>query len=413
MRRLGVALLTALTAIAERGGDGSTPLLIAAYRNDEAEVRRLLRSGADSNAANDLGATPLWAACLEGNLPVATLLLDAGANPNAALLPGETPLMVAARGGWAEIVEKLLAKGANPEARATRGQTALMWAAAQRRPAVVKLLIGAKADIHSRSESWTQMMAVPPHGYPAYNRLVPHGADTALLFAARSGDLESAKLLAAAGANVDDKDAQGVSATMFAAHSGFTDLAEFLLERGADPNADGAGFSALHIAIHRRDERLVRALLEKGANPEAPLRTWTPTRRSSRDFHFEPQLVGATPYWLAARFQQPEAMRLLAAKGANPKVVHRAAYVVEKGFKKRSEPATAPMAAVGMVKATPWVQVPAARRESLALETVKAAVELGADVSAVDDAGRTALDGARAAGWETVVRFLEATRAGK
>ncbi len=68
------------------------------------------------------------------------------------------------------------------------------------------------------------MMAVPPHGLPQYNKIIPHGRDTAMLFAARVGDLESAKLLAGAGANVNDADAWGVSATVMAAHAGFTEL---------------------------------------------------------------------------------------------------------------------------------------------------------------------------------------------
>ena len=115
-----------------------------------------------------------------------------------------------------------------------------MWAVAQRHPEVVKVLLAHGADVHARSEVWSQMMAVPPHGLPQYNRMIPHGGDTALMFAARVGDLDSAKLLVAAGANVNDADAWGVSATVLAAHSGFADLVEFLLERGADPNAAAA-----------------------------------------------------------------------------------------------------------------------------------------------------------------------------
>ena len=93
----------------------------------------------------------------------------------------------------------LAAKGADLNARATRGQTALMWAVAQKHPDVVKVLIARGADIHARSDEWSEVMAVFPHGILDYNRPIPHGRDTALLFAARVGDLASAKLLVGAG----------------------------------------------------------------------------------------------------------------------------------------------------------------------------------------------------------------------
>ena len=51
-----------------------------------------------------------------------------------------------------------------------------MWAVAQKHPDVVKVLLAHGADVQARSEVWSQMMAVPPHGYPAYNRAIPHGA---------------------------------------------------------------------------------------------------------------------------------------------------------------------------------------------------------------------------------------------
>src|SRR4029077_16143939 len=132
----------------------------------------------------------------------------------------------------------------NVNAHAARGQTALMWAVAQRHPDVVKVLLAHGADVQARSEVWSQVMAVPPHGLPQYNRSIPHGGDTALMFAARVGDLASAKHLVAAGADVHDADAWGVSATVLAAHSGYRDIVEYLLDKGADPNAATAGFTA-------------------------------------------------------------------------------------------------------------------------------------------------------------------------
>src|SRR5262245_43251691 len=189
-------------------------------------------------------------------------LLQAGADPNLALTAGETALMAASRSGNAEAVELLAAKGARVNTSATRGQTALMWAVAQQHPAVVKVLLAHGADVQAKSSAWSQVMAVPPHGMLEYSRNIPFGNDTALMFAARVGDLESAKLLVAAGADIDDADAWGISATAMAAHAGFRDLVVFLLEKGADPNLNSAVFSALHAAIMRRDERMVAALLD-------------------------------------------------------------------------------------------------------------------------------------------------------
>jgi ankyrin len=407
----------ALRALLQQGAnvnsadaDGTTALHWASYRDDVETANLLIRAGAKVNAANDLGATPLWTASLNGSAAMVQRLLEAGANPNAALLAGETPVMVAARSGSPVVVERLLAKGANVNAHAARGQTALMWAVAQEHADVVKVLLARGADIHARSDVWSEVMAVAPHGHLDYNRAIPHGGDTALMFAARVGDVASAKLLVSAGANVNDADAWGVSATAMAAHAGYGELVEFLLEHDADPNVAAPGFTALHMAIMRRDEQMVSALLAHGADANAPLRTWTPTRRSSKDFNFAPELVGATPFWLAARFSEPGIMRLLVKHGADPLFVHHGDRVVEArggdGFEHRTEVTSALMAATGMGGGTAWVQLGRAEREALALEAVMLAVELGVEVNAANSDGRTALDAAKASRLETVVKFL-------
>ena len=404
------ALLQKKADVNATEGDGSTALHWVSYRDDVEGARLLLRAGAKVNAANDLGATPLWAASQNGSEAMVRLLLDAGANPNAALLLGETPLMVAARAGKGAVAELLIAKDANINAHAARGQTALMWAVAQKHPDVVKILLAHGADFRARSDSWSEVMALPPHGYLEYNRAIPHGSDTALLFAARVDDLESAKLLVGAGADVNDADAWGVSATTLAAHSDFVDVVELLLEKGADPNAAAAGFTALHAAVMHRDEKMVAALLAHGADPNAPLRTWTPTRRSSRDFHFSPELVGATPFWLAARFNSPAIMQLLVKAGADPLFVHHGEHVVEgrggKEYETRRDATTALMAAAGMGGGTAWETLSRARREALGLEAAQLALELGVDINAANTDGRTALDGARTSKFDSLVKFL-------
>ncbi len=409
------ALIQKKVDVNQPEADGATALHWAAYHDDLESVDLLVTAGANVNAANDLGATPLWNAGTNAGEPVTKRLLDGGANPNLALLAGETPLMAAARAGKAGVTELLLAKGANPNARGSRGQTALMWAVSGRHPAVVKALLAHRADVHARSAEWKEMVAVPPHGLPQYNKIIPQGGETAMLFAARVGDLESAKLLAASGASVNDADAWGVSATVMAAHAGFTELVEWLLDRGADPNAAAAGFTAMHAAIMRRDTRMVAALLAHGADANAPLQTWTPTRRSSRDHNFAPELVGATPFWLASRFNQPDVMRLLLKHGANALVVHHVDYHIDEPVQPRTHVTTAVMAAVGMGGGVAWVQPNRVDREKLMLESVMLAVEQGVDINAVNRDGRTALDAARALKLESVVKFLtdRGARAGR
>ena len=406
------ALLQKRVDVNAAEADGATALHWASYLDDLASVDLLIQAGANVNAANDLGATPLWIASPNGSEAMVRRLLAAGANPNASLLLGETPLMVAARSGYPRVVDLLIARGASVNARAARSQTALMWAVAQKHPDVVELLLAHGADVHARSDAWTEVLAVAPHGHPDYNRAVPYGNDTALMFAARAGDLASARLLLAAGANVNDADAWGISAMVLAAHSGFGDLVELLLAKGADPNSSAAGFTALHEAIMRRDEKTVNVLLTYGADPNAPLRTWTPTRRTSRDYNFEPELVGASPFWLAARFLQPDVMRLLVKHGANPLFVHNSDRIIDgrgTAFDRRREATTALMAAVGMGGGgNGWVPVDSARREALMLETAKLVLELGVDVNAVNTDGRTALDAAagQKAKYATVIAFL-------
>ena len=378
--------------------DGATALHWASYWDDVETAEFLIGAGANVNAANDLGAAPLWVASLNGSAPMVRSLLAAGADPNAALLSGEAPVMTAARTGNPGVVEALLAAGADPNASATRGQTALMWAVSQHHSDVVGVLLEYGADIHAQSETWSQVMAVPPHSAPENQQSVPHGGNTALTFAARVGDLASARMLVNAGADIDDADARGASVMVLAAHSGFTDLVEFALDQGADPNAAEAGFSALHLTIMRRDEDLGRLLLDHGADPNARLTNWTPTRRASADWSFHPSMVGATPFWLAARLTQPGFMRLLAENGADPLFVHQVHYVASSGSYGAGgtdEATTALMAAVGMGgprRVSGFVRPDPAELEFLTLEAVRLAVELGVDVSATNLDGQTAAD---------------------
>jgi len=403
------ALLQKGANVNEADGDGSTALHWASYRNDIDSADLLIKAGAKVNAKTDLGVTPLWTASQNGSDAMVKRLLQAGADPNIALLSGETSLMVASRSGYAGVVEQLAAKGANLNVRGTRGQTALMWAVSQKHPDVVKVLLAHKADITLKSDTYTEMMAIAPQTAPGNSRLIPHGADTALMFAARVGDAASAKLLLDAGANPNDADAWGVSATTLATHSDFADVAMLLLDKGADTNADKAGMTALHNAVMHRNAPMVAALLAHGANPNAPLKDWTPSRRTSDDLSYSRELVGATPLWLAARYVSPEIMKLLIKAGADPLFIHHGEYypeVRDGEFKTRKYTTTPVMAALGLGGGDTWATPPAAEKEALTLEAVKLALVPGVDVNAANTDGKTALDQAKTLKYESVAKFL-------
>jgi len=385
-------------------GDGATALHWAAHRDDLAIADLLIRAGARANVANDLGATPLHLACTNRSAAMVERLLAAGADARATLLNGETALMTCARAGDAGAVKALLAHGADVNAKEhEHQQTALMWAVAQRHPEVVELLIEARADTGARSLTYAQTVVgeqTQRAGREELNYTVLRGGATPLLFAARAGDEQSATLLLKAGADPNDSQPDGVTALVLAVHSANGGVAARLLEHGADPNALSSGYTALHAAILRSDLNLVKALLGRGANPNLRMTKGTPMRRDTTDWNLPATLIGSTPYLLAAKFLEPDIMRLLAAAGADPRLT-------------MPNGADAVMLAAGMGssrtasrRGVETIDFGKVEPESRVRDAVAAAVDLGGDVNAASQTGDTAMHVAAALGHDTVVQFL-------
>lgn len=401
-RQTILTLLKSKVDVNAPDGQHATPLHWAVYQDDMDTADLLIRAGARVDLANDYGVTPLWLACENRNGAMVRKLLRARANPNAALSTGETVLMTCARTGDPAAIKGLLEAGANVNAAETlRGQTALMWAVAQRHPDIVQLLIEAGADVRRKTNAQRAFVA---NGVKGTLRGTSVGVDydrggfSPLLFAARQGDVPSARLLIAAGASVNETAADGASVLTVASLGGHTQLAEFLLKNGADPNAVGAGYPALHAAVLRGDHALVEALVARGANPNAVLINGTPVPRLSYEWFLSSTLAGITPYLLAAKFAEPEIMQTLATAGADIKVTLQ-------------DGTTALMAAAG-------VGSPSDRRSRIltdetvteddrrALQAVEIAIALGGDVNATNQAGDTALHGAALKGYQSVVDLL-------
>jgi ankyrin repeat protein len=405
------ALIKQRVDVNARQGDGATALHWAVHLDHPELVSLLLTAGAKADAADDTGITPLYLACLNRRGPMVQALLNAGANANAALVTGETVLMTCARSGEAAGARGLLARGANVNAtEPAHGQTALMWAAAERHADAVAALIEAGADVRVRSRDYQQTVTsevTQRAGREELNYPVTRGGSTALLFAARSGDADSTRLLLAAGADVNDALPDGTSALVLAAHSGNGAVVTLLLEKGAHPDDASIGYAALHAAVLRGDLDTVTTLIAHKASVNAAITKGTPVRRNSQDFELPKTLIGATPYLLGAKFLEIEIMRALAAAGADTRLPMK-------------DGTTPLMAAAGMGIVAPAqdekrgtdrrglaiLDGGKAEPESQVLDAVSAALSLGSDINAANPAGDTALHTASAQGYDTVVKLL-------
>jgi len=405
------ALIKERADVNARQADGASALHWAVHLDQAEVVGLLLSAGAKADTADDTGITPLYLACLNRRGSMVETLLNAGANANAALVTGETVLMTCARAGEAAGVRALLTRGANANAKEpAHSQTPLMWAAAQKHPEAVAALIEAGADVRARSRDFPQTVTsevTQRAGREELNYIVTRGGSTALLFAARSGDTESARLLLAAGADVDDTMPDGTCALVLAAHSGNSAVAALLLDRGANPDAASIGYTALHAAVLRGDLATVKALIGHKANVNAAIAKGTPVRRNSQDFELPKTLIGATPYLLAAKFLEVDIMRALAAAGADTRAAMK-------------DGTTPLMAASGMGIVAPAqdekrgtdrrglaiLDGGKAEPESQVLDAVAAALTLGSEINAANPAGDTALHTAAAQGYDTVVKLL-------
>ncbi len=371
--------------------DGMTALHWAAYLDDFETAEALVRKGADVKALNRYGVTPLSPACTNGNGAMVELFLDAGADANTALPGGETALMTAARTGKLAVVKALLVRGADVHSKeAQRGQTAVMWAAAEGHTEVVKTFIEYGADFRAALES----------GF------------TPLLFAVREGRGGVVQALIEAGADVNETvqprevrragPRAGTSALLLAVMNGHFELAALLLDAGADPNADLPGYTVLHaIASVRkpgagdndpapegsgnmRSLEFVKKIAALGANLNARMKknvNLGNTRLNKR---------GATPFMLAAQSADAEFMRALVDLGANPLLTNE-------------ENSTPLMVAAGLGTRSPGED---AGTESEVLEAVRLALDLGANINAVDDNGETAMHAVAYKNLPAVVEFL-------
>jgi ankyrin repeat protein len=388
--------------------DGTTALHWAAHWNDVATVRALLAAGAKADVANRFGATPLSEAAALGDAALIKVLLDAGASAKTVTTAdGETVLMMAARAGNVETVRLLLDRGADVNARETyKGQSALMWAAAERHSEVVKLLLQRGADWKVLSSDHETKM--PKLSAASSVSPMPRGGLSAVHFAAREGDIATMTAMLDNGVDINHLDVDKTTPLVVALLNKQYTLAKFLLDRGANPNlADVLGRGALYAAIDMRNEDysatpgriatdampsidIVRAVLDHGADTNKALTNRLPGR-SGMDGGDTTLGEGTTPLMRAARSGDAAVIRLLLAKGADPK-------------KTTKDGSTAFLFASGVG----YRDKNTMGTEAEALEAVKVLFEQGVEINQGTAREESAMHGAAGRGADSIIEFLVA-----
>jgi ankyrin repeat protein len=440
--------------------DGATALHWAVYRGDKETTDTLIRAGANVKAANREGTTPLWLACVNGDAGTVAALVAAGADANEHLPLGRTPLMLASRTGSVEAMKVLLDRGADVNAKETlRGTTALMWAADEGHADAIRLLVERGADVKAQSspaergrgpalgkandprrqvaalgaaiaarEATPDLGALNAIGrgrgrggrgtadggdqddafVAAFGGRGPQPKDggglTPLVYATRADNLESVKVLLAAGADVNQVTGYGWSPLLVATQNRYYQLGAFLLDHGADPNlANKGGWVPLYLATDNRNIEsgdypvrkgdmdhldFIKLLLDKGANVNARIKDSTETRTVFTNQWLDEN--GATAFLRASQSGDLVLMKLLLDRGADPKIT-----------------TVLGVTALHVAAGVGWVEgITYEWSEKNNVEAVRMLLDLGLDPNAQADTGRVALHGAAHKGRSEVVQLL-------
>ncbi|XP_015929424.1 poly [ADP-ribose] polymerase tankyrase-2 [Parasteatoda tepidariorum] len=248
-------------------GRQSTPLHFAAGYNRVSVVEYLLQHGADVHAKDKGGLVPLHNACSYGHYEVAELLVKYGANVNVADLWKFTPLHEAAAKGKYEIVKLLLKHGADPSKKNRDSHTPLDLVKEGDQD-VADLLRGDSAllDAAKKGNLSRVLKLVSPENINCRDSQGRNS--TPLHLAAGYNNLEVAEFLLEHGADVNAQDKGGLIPLHNASSYGHLDIAALLIKYNTVVNAtDRWGFTPLHEAAQKGRTQLCALLLAHGADP--------------------------------------------------------------------------------------------------------------------------------------------------
>jgi ankyrin repeat protein len=432
------ALLRAGAQVTTANRVGITPLALAALDGNAPMIERLLKAGADAKARGPNGETMVMYATYNGSPEALKVLVAAGADVNAKeYLRNTTALMWAAAGKNPAVVKALIELGA--DVRATSGLASLPQyrvegrvnipgvqtaQAVRRRGAeagrtyeeqrAFEAAEAARAGTRGGGRrgggrrGGAETLAQDTTGNTQFAGLLgtDTGGLTPLVFAAREGSLETARLLLDGGADVNQVTQYGWSPLLVATNNRNYRLAQLLVERGADVNLPNkAGWTPLYLATDNRnieggdypvpkadvdDLEFIGFLLDHKADVNfRGVKQNTSVRSNFTDGWFLE--AGATAFVRAAQSCDVELMKLLLARGAD------ATIPTEHG-----DNALLVAAGIGWVDGLQFERSPQHSYDAVSL-----LLNLGLDPNYANPwDGRTALMGAALKGRPAVVQLL-------
>jgi uncharacterized protein len=293
---------------------GQTALMWAAAQGHAQMIRTLIEHGAEVDARSNVeewerqmtaeprakwlppgGMTPLLFAAREGCLACVPVLVEHGADVDALTPDGISPVLSALINGHYDVAGALIEAGADPNLVDETGRGALYAAIdfntmpASNRPAphvlentltaldVAAMLLERGADVNA------QLNALPPYRakLDRGNDMMLTAGTTALLRAAKSGDVAALRLLLEHGADPMLATRNGANPLMAAAGLGTAEqdttgryktepqaieAIRILLDAGLDIDAvDSRGRTALHGAAMQGYDDVIRFLAARGA----------------------------------------------------------------------------------------------------------------------------------------------------
>jgi hypothetical protein len=224
----------------------------AAWKDDVAAARRLIRQGADVNAKDDTRQSAYLIATSEGHLDLLRLTLRHGARVDDKDGWNGTGLIRAAERGHGLVVGELLRAGIDRDHVNRIGYQAIheaVWlghdTASYATTVRVLAAGGVRLDRVSPSAGLTPLQMARTRGFDGLERILDHmttahrpaDADAALLRAAREGDADAVAVALRAGADIETRDASGRTALLLAATFDHVAAAEVLVAMGASPDA--------------------------------------------------------------------------------------------------------------------------------------------------------------------------------